>query len=108
IALVYVIAALGLPDDILRTLAVVVLAGFGLSLIVPAISAPIEAWLSRLGRAPRQSPGGGFISGLPLGFSLGFLYAPCAGPILAGVIPVPAAQPLTGGRPAVAAADADG
>src|SRR5437867_9891156 len=108
IALVYVIAALGLPDDLLRTIAIVVLVGFGISLIVPAISGPIEAWLSRFGRAPRQSSGGGFISGLPLGFSLGFLYAPCAGPILAGVITVSAAQTFTAGRLAVAIAYAIG
>ncbi len=108
IALVYVISALGLPDDLLRTFAIVVLAGFGLSLIVPAASARIEAWLSRFSRAPRNPSGGGFISGLPLGFSLGFLYAPCAGPILAGVITVSAAQTFTAGRLAVATAYALG
>jgi cytochrome c biogenesis protein CcdA/thiol-disulfide isomerase/thioredoxin len=102
IALVYVIAALGLPDDLLRTLAVLVLIGFGLSLIVPALSDPLEAWLSRFGRAPRGAARGGFTSGVPVGFSLGFLYAPCAGPILAGVITVSAAQTFTAARLAVA------
>ena len=108
VALVYVIAALGLPDDLLRDLAIAVLAGFGISLIVPAFSARIEAWLSRLGRAPRADQSGGFASGLPLGFSLGLLYAPCAGPILAGVITVSAAQTFTAGRLAVAFAYALG
>jgi cytochrome c biogenesis protein CcdA/thiol-disulfide isomerase/thioredoxin len=108
VALVYVIAALGLPDDLLRDLAIAVLAGFGISLIVPAFSARIEAWLSRLGRAPRAKQEGGFASGLPLGFSLGFIYAPCAGPILAGVITVSAAQTFTVGRLAVAFAYALG
>jgi cytochrome c biogenesis protein CcdA/thiol-disulfide isomerase/thioredoxin len=108
IALVYVIAALGLPNDIARTIAVVVLAAFGLSLLVPALSARFEAWLSRFGRVPADSGGGGFFSGLPLGFGLGFLYAPCAGPILAGVITVSAAQSFTAGRLAVAFAYALG
>src|SRR3954453_19860476 len=109
VALVYVIAALGLPDDLLRDLAIAVLAGFGISLIVPALSARIEAWLSRLGRRGARAPEpGGFASGLPLGFSLGFLYAPCAGPILAGVITVSAAQTFTVGRLAVAFAYALG
>ncbi len=108
VALVYVIAALGLPDDLLRDLAIAVLAGFGISLIVPAFSARIEAWLSRLGRSPRANRPGGFASGLPLGFSLGFIYAPCAGPILAGVITVSAAQTFTVGRLAVAFAYALG
>jgi cytochrome c biogenesis protein CcdA/thiol-disulfide isomerase/thioredoxin len=102
IALVYVIAALGLPNDLMRTVAVVVLLGFGVSLMVPAISAHLEAWLSRFGRAPSRGPEGGFASGLPLGFSLGLLYAPCAGPILAGVITVSAAQTFTAARLAVA------
>jgi cytochrome c biogenesis protein CcdA/thiol-disulfide isomerase/thioredoxin len=109
IALVYVIAALGLPDDLLRDVAIVVLVAFGISLLVPALSARIEAWLTRLGRAPRDADrSGGFVSGLPLGFSLGLLYAPCAGPILAGVITVSAAQTFTAGRLAVAFAYAVG
>src|SRR3954463_13527600 len=103
VALVYVISALGLPDDLLRDLAIAVLAGFGISLIVPAFSARIEAWISRLSRRGARGPAGdGFASGWPLGFSLGFLYAPCAGPILAGVITVSAAQTFTVGRLAVA------
>jgi cytochrome c biogenesis protein CcdA/thiol-disulfide isomerase/thioredoxin len=102
VALVYVIAALGLPDDLVRTLAVVVLIGFGASLLVPVVAARLEAWLSRFGRAPRGSGSGGFLSGVPVGFSLGFLYAPCAGPILAGVITISAAQTFTAARLAVA------
>ncbi len=39
-----------------------------------------------------------------VGASLGFVYAPCAGPILAGVITVSAAQDFTFGRLAVALA----
>src|SRR3954465_11070561 len=72
VALVYVIAALGLPDDLLRDVAIVVLAAFGISLVVPALSAGIEACPTRLGRPPRgANRSGGFASGLPLGFSLG-------------------------------------
>ena len=43
-----------------------------------------------------------------LGASLGFVYAPCAGPILAGVITVSAAQDFTAGKLAVALAYAVG
>lgn len=42
IALVYVISALGLPDDPLRSLAIVMLVGFGLALIVPRLAAWVE------------------------------------------------------------------
>ena len=52
VALVYVISALGLPDDLLRTLAIVVLIAFGVTLMVPPLAARVEAWLSRFaGRA---------------------------------------------------------
>ena len=103
VALVYVIDALGLPDDLLRTVAILVLLAFGVSLAVPALSARIEGWLSRLAPAGRRGdPEAGFWSGVLVGASLGFVYAPCAGPILAGVITVSASQSFTGGRLAVA------
>lgn len=106
IALVYVIAALGLPNNLLRTMAIAVLLVFGVSLLVPVLSARIEALLSRIAvRAPAGGrDSGGFWSGLVLGGGLGLVYAPCAGPILAGVITVSASQPLTAGRIAVALA----
>ena len=50
----------------------------------------------------RGGGGDGFWSGTALGASLGLVYAPCAGPILAGVITVSASQPFTAGRLAVA------
>lgn len=103
VALVYVIAALGLPDDLLRNLAIAVLIGFGVSLMVPPVAARIEAWMSRFaGRAGVRTGGDGFWSGTAVGASLGLVYAPCAGPILAGVITVSASQPFTAGRLAVA------
>jgi cytochrome c biogenesis protein CcdA/thiol-disulfide isomerase/thioredoxin len=103
VALVYVISALGLPNDFLRKLAIAVLIGFGVSLIVPPLAARIEAPLSRLaGRAGVRTGGDGFWPGVAVGGSLGLVYAPCAGPILAGVITVSASQPFTAGRLAVA------
>jgi cytochrome c biogenesis protein CcdA/thiol-disulfide isomerase/thioredoxin len=104
VALVYVISALGLPDDLLRKLAIAVLLAFGISLIVPPLAARIEATMSRFaGRAGVAGEGGdGFWAGTAVGASLGLVYAPCAGPILAGVITVSASQPFTAGRLAVA------
>ncbi|HEU0023594.1 MAG TPA: cytochrome c biogenesis protein DipZ [Thermoleophilaceae bacterium] len=103
VALVYVISALGLPDDLVRNLAIAVLAGFGVMLILPRAAARFEAALGRLTRrGPARPQGDGFGSGLLLGASLGLVYAPCAGPILAGVITVSASQDFTAGRLAVA------
>ncbi len=106
VALVYLLDAIGLPDDLLRTLAIVVLAAFGAVLLVPPLAARVEGGLSRAGSrlgGPR-SAGDGFGSGLLVGASLGLVYAPCAGPVLAGVITVSAAQPFAAGRLAVALA----
>ena len=92
VALVYVIDALGLPNDTQRIVAIVVLVGFGLTLLVPPLSDRIEARLSRLVGDVRVRGGEGFGSGMLLGAALGLVYAPCAGPILAGVITVSAAR----------------
>jgi cytochrome c biogenesis protein CcdA/thiol-disulfide isomerase/thioredoxin len=103
VALVYVIDALGLPNDLLRTVAIVALVVFGATLAVPPLAAKVEALLSRLTRRAAPARGGdGFGSGLLVGASLGLVYAPCAGPILAGVITVSASQSFTAGRLATA------
>src|SRR3954453_1978458 len=104
VALVYVIAALGLPDDLLRKLAIAVLLAFGLTLMAPPLAARLEGWIGRLaarGGGPKTG-GDGFWSGVVIGLSLGLVYAPCAGPILAGVITVSASQSFTAGRLVVA------
>ena len=104
VALVYVIDALGLPNDLVRNLAIFVLLAFGVLLLVPALSSRFEGYLSRLTSRfqPKSGGGDGFWSGTVVGASLGLVYAPCAGPILAGVITVSASQPFTAGRLAVA------
>jgi cytochrome c biogenesis protein CcdA/thiol-disulfide isomerase/thioredoxin len=104
VALVYVISALGLPNDFLRKLAIVVLLGFGVTLMIPPLAARLEAWISRFASRAgvAKGKGDGFWSGTAVGASLGLVYAPCAGPILAGVITVSASQSFSTGRLAVA------
>lgn len=101
-ALVYVIDALGLPNDLLRKTAIVVLFAFGIVLLIPPLAARVEAFGSRFaGRVGVKTDGDGFWSGVGLGLSLGVLYAPCAGPILAAVLTASASQPFNAGRLAV-------
>jgi cytochrome c biogenesis protein CcdA/thiol-disulfide isomerase/thioredoxin len=103
VALVYVIDALGLPGDLLRKIAIVGLILFGIALAVPRIGDRLEAWLSRIvPQGATRRGGDGFGSGLVVGFGLGAVYAPCAGPILAGVITLSASQSFTAGRLATA------
>jgi len=104
VVLVYVISALGLPDDFLRKLAIFVLIAFGITLMVPPLADRLEAFMSRFASRAgvAKTKGEGFWSGIAVGSSLGLLYAPCAGPILAGVITVSASQSFNAGRLAVA------
>ena len=59
VALVYVISALGLPDDLLRKLAIAVLLAFGISLMIPPLAARIEATTSRFASRAGVAGGGG-------------------------------------------------
>jgi cytochrome c biogenesis protein CcdA/thiol-disulfide isomerase/thioredoxin len=93
-----VVGGVGLGSDPLRDLAVVVLFASGFVLLVPSVGDRLEARLSRLtafGAAGARDRGDGFRSGLLVGAALGFVYTPCAGPILAAVISVSAASGRT-------------
>jgi cytochrome c biogenesis protein CcdA len=73
-----VVHGVGLAGGFLRTFAILVLLGFGVSLIVPSLAARLEAPLSRLARFGPRSTGTGFWSGTVVGAAFGFVYAPCA------------------------------
>jgi cytochrome c biogenesis protein CcdA/thiol-disulfide isomerase/thioredoxin len=90
-----VIDGVGLGTDPLRELAIAVLFVFGLTMLMPGLAARVEAPLSRLARLGPRTRGDGFASGLLVGGALGFVYTPCASPILAAVISVSAASGKT-------------
>jgi cytochrome c biogenesis protein CcdA/thiol-disulfide isomerase/thioredoxin len=92
VGLASVIDGVGVAHGGARTLAVIVLGLFGIVVLAPPLADRIEAPLSRLTRYGPKSRGSGFFSGLIVGGALGFLYAPCAGPILAAVVSVSASQ----------------
>jgi cytochrome c biogenesis protein CcdA/thiol-disulfide isomerase/thioredoxin len=92
VLLAQLVKGVGLASGAARTLAIVVLIAFGIALLVPDLTARIEAPLSRLGRFGPKSRGTGFWSGLGVGAALGFVCAPCAGPILAAVTSVSASS----------------
>ena len=92
VGLAEVVDGVGLGDGSLRSLAVIVLVAFGVLLLIPALADRTEAVLSPLARFGPKTTGDGFVSGLAVGAALGFVYAPCAGPILAAVISVSAAS----------------
>jgi cytochrome c biogenesis protein CcdA/thiol-disulfide isomerase/thioredoxin len=90
VALAQLVRGVGLASGAARDLAVVVLIGAGILLLVPPLAARVEAPLSRLARFGPRTRGSGFWSGLAVGGALGFVCAPCAGPILAAVTSVSA------------------
>ena len=90
-----VVDGVGVGDGTLRTVAIAFLALFGVALLVPRAADRITlrlGVLSRLAPVPSRRGAGGFWSGVPVGGALGFVYAPCAGPILAAVISVSASS----------------
>jgi len=77
----------GIPAESLRYLSIIILIFFGLSLFVPKIQLLIEQLFSKLSKfVPQGQKHHGFLGGLIIGLSLGLLWTPCVGPILASVI----------------------
>ncbi len=84
----------GIPAESLRFISVFILVIFGLSLFVGKIQLLIEQLFRNLirfvpnGQAKQGLPADrqGFFGGLIIGLSLGLLWTPCVGPILASVI----------------------
>jgi cytochrome c biogenesis protein CcdA/thiol-disulfide isomerase/thioredoxin len=72
---------LGLPQDVLRNLAIGLLLLVSLSLLVPKVGELLARPLQVLTRRGSGDLGGGFL----LGASLGLVFVPCAGPVLAAV-----------------------
>src|SRR3990167_10732741 len=77
----------GISADTLRLVSVIVIALFGASLLIPQFQVLVERLFSKLaGFMPTSQNRTGFGGGLLIGFSVGLLWTPCVGPILASVI----------------------
>jgi cytochrome c biogenesis protein CcdA/thiol-disulfide isomerase/thioredoxin len=92
------VQALGIPPDTLRVAAVVLIVLFGLVLLVPRLRLGFEMIASRLAGAGGGRTGSrGFSGGLLTGLSLGLVWTPCVGPIMASVISLAVTQSVDGG-----------
>ena len=78
---VWLLDELGLPKDFMRDVAIVLLFGVAAILVFPRFGQIVERPLYRLSRRPAGDLGGGFL----LGASLGLVFVPCAGPVLAAI-----------------------
>ena len=82
------LSLLDLPQDALQRLGIILLILLGIGLLVPAVGHLLERPFARLGGSRQASTGGGFV----LGVSLGLVFVPCAGPVLATIAVVSATR----------------
>jgi cytochrome c biogenesis protein CcdA/thiol-disulfide isomerase/thioredoxin len=100
-----IVQALGIPVDALRVVAVVLIVLFGVVMLVPWLRDRFEMVTSRIAsRSARgsrasvpQSRWAGYVSGIVVGLSLGLIWTPCVGPIMASVISLALTQHVDGG-----------
>lgn len=94
--LVTLVRVLGISADTIRDIAVFLLLIIGLNLVFP------EIWTKILGNIekywhiqPVQKVDDSFLGGLATGVSLGIVWTPCVGPVLATVATLSATQTIT-------------
>ncbi|HEX7492132.1 MAG TPA: cytochrome c biogenesis protein DipZ [Candidatus Limnocylindrales bacterium] len=93
LASVAIVEGLHLPSSILRDAAIVIIAVFGLTLLVPAVTARFDRLTARLpavgvrlaGTGTTAASRGSIVGGLITGVGLGLVWTPCAGPILGAI-----------------------
>lgn len=104
-----IVQSLGISADVLRHFSVVVLFLFGLSLLLPFVQGLLEkAFTLFAGKAPNNSQTTSFWGGLLIGASLGLLWTPCVGPILASVLSLALTGTVTGSAAVITLAYAIG
>ncbi len=87
LSLSLLVRATGVSADVVRLFAIIVIVGFGVVLLFPWLQQRVEIFFSKIpGMLPKQEERSGFLGGILLGLSLGLLWTPCVGPILASVI----------------------
>src|SRR3954470_20170775 len=89
----WLLGKLGLPQDLLRNLAIALLFVMAGVLLLPRAALLLERSLSFFSRLRPANAGGGFF----LGATLGLVFVPCAGPFLAAITTA-AARENFGGR----------
>ena len=84
------ISALGLPADLLRNVGIAMLLVVGVGLLVPAVGHVLERPFARFSRVSPRRGGSAFV----LGATFGLVFVPCAGPVLAAITVLGAANEL--------------
>jgi cytochrome c biogenesis protein CcdA/thiol-disulfide isomerase/thioredoxin len=80
------LSALHLPQDAIRWAALATLTAIGLGLIFPTVMHLLERPFARIPLRVKEGQTDSGRSGFGLGLTLGALYVPCAGPVLAAIV----------------------
>lgn len=94
-----IVKATGISANALRNISVVIIAVFGLALILPKFQTVVERLFSKLSSiVPQRNQDASnpdIIAGFFIGISLGLIWTPCVGPILAAIITLAATSTIT-------------
>ncbi|MBI2012243.1 DUF3179 domain-containing protein [Candidatus Daviesbacteria bacterium] len=84
--LVTIVRVLGIPADTIRIFAVALLVIFGIGLVFPTLWDKVQYWIEKYWHfQPVRSQSGSFWGGFLTGTSLGIVWTPCIGPVVAAV-----------------------
>jgi cytochrome c biogenesis protein CcdA/thiol-disulfide isomerase/thioredoxin len=109
LSLTAIVQAFGISPDLLRLVSVVLIILFGLILVIPSLHDRFGRLTSRLANLVQRKPPAqagtssdhrgwmSFWGGLPVGLSLGLVWTPCVGPIMASVVTLALTGSLDGG-----------
>ncbi len=95
LTLSFITTSLNIAPDILRTIATIALALFGIFMVWPKPFEKLTQYLSGFSTkasALSAKAGNGNLSGFLLGLMLGLLWTPCAGPVLGSILTLIATQ----------------
>jgi len=87
LTLSWMVRQFGVSPNLARDIGIAVIGLIGIMMLIPGWLERFEGWMSS--RISRLNPNGqrhGFGGGLALGISLGAVWTPCAGPVLASVV----------------------
>ena len=98
------LSALGLPPDLLRNVGIAAMVVMGLGLLLPVVGHALERPFARFSRVGPRRTGPAFA----IGMTLGVVFVPCAGPVLAAITVLAATNQVESGLIALTAAFAAG
>lgn len=96
LSLTFLVKLTGISADTLRVFSIIIIFCFGLTLLIPRFQLLFEVLMSKFSPSVSyQNKHADFFGGLMIGLSLGLIWTPCVGPILASVITLAATNGLT-------------